>query len=533
MAVFRYSFKQAATVAAVAGAIATAMGSAPSDAQAPQVKREAVKVAPKTAPTPQIRQVAPRPASRPAAQSQSRPTATPTVRREVQKIVRSQPSTSVPSVTKVDRPTPSPTIKKVIPATPASTTKVTSPATKVTVPKVTKIDPAQKTTPGVPSKIVTPTVPGKVLQPTLPAPGTKIGQPTIPGKIVQPTLPLPGTKIGQPTIPGKIGQPTLPGGVVPLPGSKTLPLPGKITAPLPSTGPKTIPWQGKLPIPAPGLTKVLPFKPVKPGVNLTLLPKLPPIPPKRWTGPPFGTIPPRLTWHPWAGKRVFPYFFVGLIAATAIAVPARAYWSPPPPSCYAGGSAVYYYPGTRTCFDFSVAQPEDPFECHGRVFRWKPERYRTVETLIAETADTSEVAEGWVEKEPSRKVLVTAGMQRASVRAQTVAAVPMEKLDCSTCLAALGPTEGNHGLATVSLVNNCEHDVTVAGGLAKVDAPAGTEPVCEFVGDIPTGGEVAACTKPAEDFADAQLFLNTVAPAAGTAKAAPACRIPEQSASAQ
>jgi hypothetical protein len=412
----------------------------------------------------------------------------------------------------------------------------------------------QKTIPSMPSKIATPTLPGKVIQPTLPGnvaqptiPG-KIGQPlpgqvSLPGKVLQPTIPgkigqpLPGQvglpgKVLQPTIPGKIGQP-LPGQVIPLPGAKTLPLPGKIALPAAQPVPKTLPWQGKIAIPAPGLTKILPFKPVKPGLNVTLLPKLPPVPPKKWSGPPFGTIPQRLSWHPWAGKRVFPYFFVGLVAATAVAVPARSYWSPPPPSCYAGGSAVYYYPGTRTCFDFAVAQSDDPFECHGRVFRWKPERYRTVETLIAETAETSEVAQGWVEKEPARKALVTAGLQRATARAQTIASVPIEKLDCSTCLAALGPTEGENGLATVSLVNNCEHDVTVAGGLAKVEAAVGTEPVCEFVGDIPTGGEVAACTKPAEDFADAQLFLNTVTPAAGTAKAAPACRIPEQRAEAQ
>lgn len=279
--------------------------------------------------------------------------------------------------------------------------------------------------------------------------------------------------------------------------------------------------------PAPGLVNI---KPLGPPKVVLLAPKLPPAPAPKWVGPPWGLKAPKLAWYPWAGRSYFPYFFVGTVAV--VGVVGYNYWSAPPPSCYAAGSVIYYYPGTKVCFDFATAREEDPFECHGKIFRWKPSRYRAVETLIETEAPLALVASEWIAEDPQRLVEVSAAIDRAALRSQSVAASPLDQLDCSTCLSALGPTPGDNGQCTVSLVNNCDHEVTVSGGLAKTSAGPDTPTLCDFQGDVPAGTEVAACTRPCGEFTDAQIFLNAVVPVLGTPKPAPACRIVQKQASA-
>lgn len=334
--------------------------------------------------------------------------------------------------------------------------------------------------------------------------------------------PIPGS--GTPTIPKVTKLPIAPKGTIP--GQPTLPSGQKLAVPgVPgSKMPSTVLYK-----PAPGL-KIKPMLPPKIApANLTLWkPAKPPMPAPKLFGPAWFKPAPKFSWYPWGGKKYFPYFFVGTVVTGAVIVAGYNYWTPPPPSCYAGGSVVYYYPGTRICYDFSVAREDDEFECHGKVFRYRPSRYRTVELMIEDEGTTAVPVSTWAEKEPDRKAQVQSAIDRAAARAKTVAAVPTEKLDCSACLAALGPTEGEDGQATVSVVNNCDHDITVSGGLTKTGASADTPAVCEFQGDVPAGQEVVACTKPTSDFSEAQVFLNAVVPVEGTAKPAPACRIPDQ-----
>jgi hypothetical protein len=272
---------------------------------------------------------------------------------------------------------------------------------------------------------------------------------------------------------------------------------------------------------------------MKPITANGLLPaKLPPVRPPV-IAPQFRTafVPNTFGWHPWRGRNLFPYFFVGAIVAGG-SYAAYNYWSAPVPSCYVGGLARYYYPGTRVCYDFASAVEGDDFEVEGRVYRWQPTRYRTVETLIESEEASAEPSTGWVERQPVRAAAVQSNIQRAASRAQTLAALPPAKLDCSTCLSALGPTQGENNMCTVSVVNNCDHDVSVVGGLTRTSAAAGAPPLCDFTGDVGAGLEVVACSKPCDEFADAQVFLNTVVPAAGTPKPAPSCRPQQQQAQA-
>lgn len=417
------------------------------------------------------------------------------------------------------KPLPPPAIRNVQPR------PTPKPAIAAPRPPVVKQQVLKSTPPPVVGKVSPP-----VLKPPIvakPAAAKIVTPPAGPGekKLVTPIVPkapvLTAPIVTAPKLPGK--------------GPVVLTPPNAPLAPVPNAGKLALPnapkgfnpnWIAK---PAPGLVNI---KPLAPPKVVLLPPKLPPVPPPKWAGPPWGLKAPKLSWYPWGGKAYFPYFFVGTVATVGVAVVGYNYWLAPPPSCYAAGSVIYYYPGTKVCFDFATAREEDPFECHGKVFRWRPTKYRTVETLIEAEAPQAVVASAWIAEDPQRTVEVRSAIDRAAARAQSVAATPLDQLDCSTCLSALGPTQGDNGQCTVSLVNNCDHDVTVSGGLSKTSATPDTPTVCDFQGDVPAGAEVAACTRPCGEFADAQVFLNAVVPVAGTAKPAPSCRIPQKAASA-
>ncbi len=457
-------------------------------------RREVVKAPRNTASSDSVRKVSP-PAS-----TVSKPVSKPVIREAAPKpIINQKPiirdSASKPVLNKTEPP------KTANTRTPVELPKKPLDAAKVD-PK--KLDPIKR--PGDLTK-------GPILQPIDPAKRTgdltRIDPskgPLLPGKVGGPLGPTPSGS-------NATGRPIGPAG---LPGQKT-------------ASPIAQPPIRAVSLPARGVNikpMLVPTRIAAPN-QMLWRPAKPPIPAPRLFGPAWYQPAPKFSWYPWGGRKYFPYFFVGTVVTGAVVVAGYNYWTPPPPSCYAGGSTVYYYPGTRVCYDFSVAREDDDFECHGKVFKYRPSRYRTVETMIENEAATAVPVATWQEREPARKVQVQAAIDRAAARAQTIAAVPPEKLDCSACLAALGPTEGEDGQATVSMVNNCDHDITVSGGLTKTGAPADTPAVCEFQGDVPAGQEVVACTKPTSDFAEAQVFLNAVVPVEGTTKPAPACRIPD------
>ncbi len=502
-----------ASIVTVAVGGMAALLSAPHDAGAQQQQQPRTQQAP---PKPQVRQVTPKPTqtARPSTTGQ---------RREVTKVTRNTGSGDVKKPTSSsssNAPKPREQVSKPVVRDATSTPKPNS-----NTANTNKTPEPNKKTGDIPKKlepIKKPTDAAKVDQKTL-DPVKRAGDLTKVDPSKGPPKPNTAGPLG-PVPPGPNANKlplgsnsTPPGGTIP--GQKTATPINKIVAP-----------QALIHTPAKGLN-IKPLAPPKvASVNLLLFkPMRPPVPPPRLIGPAWYQPAPRFSWYPWGGRKYFPYFFVGTIVTGAVVVAGYNYWTPPPPSCYAGGSTVYYYPGTRVCYDFSVAREDDEFECHGKVFRYRPSRYRTVETMIENEAPSAVPVTTWAQSAPpERKVQVQAAIDRAAARAQTIAAAPLEKLDCSACLAALGPTEGEDGQATVSVVNNCDHDVTVSGGLAKTGAPADTPAVCEFQGDVPAGQEVVACTKPTSDFTEAQVFLNAVVPVAGTAKAAPACRIPDQ-----
>lgn len=436
------------------------------------------------------------------------------------------------------KPQPAPVIRPVIrnvQPKPVQRPVVATPAPSVVRKQVQKSNPAPVVNKAPTPILKAPTLKAPTIKAAVPkkivSPGPGSGGPSSDGKgsggtgtaakkLVSPVSP-PVPVVTAPNLPGK--------GPVGLAPPKGLP------GPLPNAGKLALPnapkgfnpnWLAK---PAPGLATI---KPLMPPKVVLLPPKLPPVPPPKWAGPPWGLKAPKLSWYPWGGRSYFPYFFVGTVATVGVAVVGYNYWSAPPPSCYAAGSVIYYYPGTKVCFNFATAREEDPFECHGKVFRWRPTKYRTVETLIEAEAPQAVVAETWIAEDPQRVVEVRSAIDRAAAAAQTVAMTPLDQLDCSTCLSALGPTQGDNGQCTVSLVNNCDHEVTVSGGLSKTAATPDTPTVCDFQGDVAAGAEVAACTRPCGEFTDAQIFLNAVIPVAGTAKPAPSCRIPQKAASA-
>jgi hypothetical protein len=492
-----------------------------------------------TAPPPQVRQAQPRQVQ------QSRPSNSQAPKREVTKVTKNTGSSGdsnkrSPSTSNTaSRPVTKPPVKETADKKPTIREAAPKPVAK----PVAKSDTVKKTDTAKTVDTVK-----KPVQPQIKVGGPAAADPNA-NKRVPVNKPTDLTKVDpkkvdpknptKPVVAGPLG-PIPPGG-----NTKTLPLGQKTGGP---TAPVTLPGQktagqtpqtrpfvmGPPPPPAKGLN-IKPMTPVKTAwVDKGFLgrPTLPPGPAPRFLGgPSWYQTAPRFSWYPWGGRKYLPYFFVGTVVTGAVVVAGYNYWTPPPPSCYAGGSTVYYYPGTRVCYDFSVAREDDDFECHGKVFKYRPSRYRTVETMIENEAPTAVPVATWVEKSPERKVQVQAAIERAAARAKTVAAVAAvtpEKLDCSACVVPLGPTEGEDGQATVSMVNNCDHAVTVSGGLVKSDAAADTPPVCEWQGEVPAGQEVVACTKPTADFTEVRVFMNGVVPVEGTTQPAASCRIPDQ-----
>jgi hypothetical protein len=454
---------------------------------------------------------------------------------QAQKPTTPPPKTAVPQIPP-KQPPKQPVIKNVAPKSPPPSGGSGTPAQ---VPKKI-VTPAPKSNVTPPPKtIVTPATP-----PPTKTPLTKLPPKIDPNAKTPQTgnLPPGATPIGKTIVPPSAN--TLPVGkiVTPPPGNIITKLPpGGLPPANPPSGGGVQPIPGKfVPLAKPPLQYV-PKGPIQaaPGLNIPGLvfkqpppkykfypPLPPPVPPPKWAGP--ATIPPAWGWHPWKGKNMLPYFVVGAVVGVGVGAVAYNYWTPPPPSCYLGGGVVYYYPGTKVCFDFATAVAGDPFVFEDRIYYWEPRRYRTVELLIAAEQPRAEPALGWADREPTRLTLVKSGMDRAASRAKSVAAVPFDQLDCSTCLAALGPTEGENGMCTVSLVNNCDHDVIASGGLALTSAAAGSPPLCDFQGEVPAGAEVAACTKPCGEFNEAQVFLNAVIPTEATQRPSPSCRVAEQ-----
>lgn len=431
------------------------------------------------------------------------------------------PQAKAPVPKKIVTPA-SPPLKSAVPANLPKTTKPATPPSTIVNPgsgggttktPLTKIDPSKTVPAGKPDALKSATPIGKTIVPpgNQPLPLIKTAPPVVT------KLPLPGSGSSPGTPPVKL----------PPPGAKLPQVPGQIGLPPPGLKVPNPGNPGPIGLPPPGLKvpKMPPLAKVPPGLYFPP-PKLPPAPPPKWVGPP-PPIPPSFGWHPWKGKNLLPAFFVGAVIGVGVASAGYTYWAPPPPSCYLAGGVVYYYPGTKICFDFATAVPGDPFVFENRVYYWEPRRYRTVERLIEVERERAEVVDGWADREPTRVTLVKAGMDRAANRAKSVAAVPIDKLDCSTCLTAIGPTEGENGQCTVSLANNCDHAVSVSGGLSLAAAKADDPPLCDFQGEVPTAAEVAACTRPCADFTEAQVFLNAVIPVAGTTRPSSACRVPE------
>jgi hypothetical protein len=234
--------------------------------------------------------------------------------------------------------------------------------------------------------------------------------------------------------------------------------------------------------------------------------------------------------HKHAGRpRVPLYFVAGLFGfgtaywynrtSTTYVAQKDAVWVRPTPTCYVDGKVFYRQPGSDRCFNFKSAEPGDYFQVNDKVYRWTPGKHISAEDCVDEEdrARRSVAYESWKRDNPTYLQTIAARPPKP----EPVRDVVPGQLDCSSCLAGIGPVEIGNGMCSLTIANNCEHGVSFKGGISHKSGPA----TCEFEHNAETGEQKVVCNAPCDSFQDAQVYMSAATPKEGWTGATPACRV--------